>query len=133
MDEAKKKQFKIGIIVACLVLAVIILITTWPKSAGGPIRSKDAIQMLCVNEECNAQFELSQEEYKRLIMAKGRRMVTMGPQAFTCTECAEESAYTATKCKECGLIFTLNPGGDDFQDRCPECGYSGIEERVRKK
>ena len=121
--------------VICLVLAVLITLLTREKSSGSG-SAKGARQMLCVNEECNVEYELSLDEFRELMTAQGpgaMMMPGMGPQAFTCQECGEESAFMAVKCGQCSFVFVQSYGGsEDYPDRCPECDYSATEERLGK-
>ena len=132
MDDDKKRKFKVILVVCCFVLAGAIFLMTRPKSPGSG-SAKRAIQMLCVNEECNAEYEISSDEFREMMQTRGpgaMMMPGMGPQAFTCDECGEESAFMATKCGQCGFVFVPTyDGSDDFPDRCPECDYSAIEEK----
>ena len=134
MDEEKKKIVMIVVAIACIVLAVVITFVTC--EGGGRRTATGPINMLCVNPDCGASFELSREEYTNQLMAnqsettmpgmRGRGMA--GPSVFTCPECGKESAYMATKCPECEAIFIQGQAGDQqFPDRCPECGYSAME------
>ena len=135
MDEEKKKIVMIVVAIACIVLAVVITFVTCEGGGSGRV-SAGPINMLCVNPDCGASFELSREEYTNQLMAnqsettmpgmRGRGMA--GPSVFTCPECGKESAYMATKCPECEAIFIQGQAGDQqFPDRCPECGYSDME------
>ena len=134
MDEDKKKKVMLGLIIVCLVLAIgITAVTNMGGSGGGGSRSNEPVQMLCMNEECGADFEMSAEEYREQMMQGG--MMGPGPMAQTpieCPECGMRSAFRAVKCKECGTIFMQDYTSGDFPDRCPECGYSDIEDRRNK-
>jgi len=136
MDEDKKQKVKLGLIVGCLVLAAGIFLMTRPKSSGSRGSAKGDIQMLCVNEACNAEYEMTRDEFREQMKAKGpgaMMMPGMGPQAFTCIDCGEESAFMAMKCPSCSFVFIQDFGSsDDYADRCPECDYSAIEERRNK-
>jgi DNA-directed RNA polymerase subunit RPC12/RpoP len=131
MDEDKKKKVMLGLIILCLVLAIgITVLTNTGGSGGGGSRSNEPVQMLCMNEECGADFELSTEEYREHMMQGG--MMGPGPMAqapIECPECGMQSAFRAVKCKECGAIFMQDYSSGDFPDRCPECEYSDIEAR----
>ena len=136
MDEDKKQKVKIVFVVGCLVLAVVIYLITRGKS-GGLGRTKGTIQLLCANEECNAEYELTPEKMRETMVPSGPgmgMMPGMGPQTFVCTECGENSAFRAMKCERCGFVFTqVYDGSQDYADRCPECEYSAIEERRKGK
>ena len=131
MDDEKKKQVMITIVVVCLVLAVgVTIVTNFGPGGGGA--SGVMMQMLCANDECGIAYEMSREDFEEVMREKGSSTgPMMGPAAFTCQDCGEESAFIACKCKECGNVFFYDYASpDDIVDRCPECGYSDIEEDI---
>ena len=138
MDEDKKQKVKIVFVAACLVLAVVITLLSRGKSLR-PGRTKGTIQMLCANEECNAEYEATAEQFRETMVATGgpgsaMMMSGLGPRRFVCLECGEESSFVAMKCIQCGLVFTQNFDDSlDYPDRCPECDYSEIEDRQSKQ
>ena len=135
MDEDKKQKVKIVFVVACLVFAVAIYWLTKGMSSG-PGRTKGTVQLLCANEECNAEYELAVQKMRETMVPSGPAAGTpgMGPQMFVCIECGENSAFRAMKCGQCGLVFTeVYDGSQDYADRCPECEYSAIEDRRSKR
>jgi len=129
----KKNVVMIVIVVACLALAGAFAI----KNFGGGDDTSTVAQgpqvMLCVNPDCGHIFEMTMEERREQIRARGRMMRRGGPQAFTCPKCGEESAYQANRCPKCSTVFIPDYTSGDFADRCPECGYSAIEERRQQK
>ena len=137
MDEDKKQKVKIVFVVVCLVLAAAIYLVTKDKSPGSG-RRRGTVWLLCANEECNAEYELTPEKMRETMVPSGRGMGMtpgMGMQTFVCIKCGENSAFRAMKCSSgsCGFVFTpVYDGSQDYADRCPECGYSAIEERKNK-
>ncbi len=131
MDEEKKKKIMLGLIISCIVLAVgITAVTNMGGGGGGGSRSNEPVQMLCMNEECGMDFELSTKEYREYMMQGG--MMGPGPMSQTpleCPECGMQSAFRAVMCKECEAVFMQDYSSEDFPDRCPDCGYSEIEAR----
>jgi len=136
MVEDKKKVVMIVIIVACLGLAAVIAMINFGGGGGGgaPGAPTGPSPMLCVNPDCGHIFEMTQEERRKQMLAKGRGAMArrMAP-SFICPKCGEESAYQARKCPKCETVFIPDFGSGDFADRCPECGYSAIEERRESK
>ena len=135
MDEDKKKLVMVVVVVACLALAGAIAIKNF---SGGGSSISTATQkpqvMLCVNPDCGHIFELTREEMQIQMRDKGPMMMGRGgATAFTCPQCGKESAYQAIRCPKCNTVFTADYGSDDFTDRCPECGYSAIEEKRQQK
>jgi hypothetical protein len=130
MDEEKKKKIMIAVLVSCIVLAGAITFLTREGGGGGGGSSNAPIQLLCMNEECSFDFEMTSEEYREQMMQGG--MMGPGPMAQTpveCSECGMQSAFRGIKCNECELVFMQDYTSGDFPDRCPECDYSEIEAR----
>ncbi len=137
MDEDKKQKVKIVFVAVCLILAVVVYLLKRVKSFS-TIKTKRTMQMLCANEECNAEYEVTPEQYRETMVPSGgpgSGMVRdLGPRRFVCRECGEESAFLAMKCTRCGFVFTQNyDDTTDYSDRCPECDYSAIEDRQSKQ
>jgi len=136
MDEDKKQKVKVAVVAACLVIAVVIFFLSRGKSSSLG-RTKGTMQMLCVNEECNAEYEMNAEQFRETRVptgAGGVGMAGLGPNRFVCLECGEESAFVATKCSQCGFVFIPDlDGSEEYPDICPECDHSAIEERNSKK
>lgn len=121
----------IGIIVVCLVSAAGIFYVT-NKGSSAPTRSAGPRQMLCINEECGAEFELSPEEFRELMTQTGRPPMRMMMPTFICPECEQESAVLALKCAkaDCETVFIAGEAEDPrYSDRCPNCDYSATEAR----
>lgn len=138
MDDDKKKKLMIAIVVVCLVLAVGITVIT---NSGGSSRGYDKnkkMTLMCVNPDCEAVYEVTIEEYRKTMMESSgggmMMMMEMGPMAVECKECGEKSAYVAEVCEKCGEVFIPDyTDPEDYPDRCPECGYSKMEERYSKR
>lgn len=132
MDESKKKLVMVVVVVVCLALAGAIAVINFGGGGGTSAEAQGPQPLLCVNPDCGHIFEMSIEERREIIRERGRMRRRGGPQAFTCPKCGEESAYQANKCTKCSTVFIPDYTGD-FVDRCPECGYSAIEERRQQK
>jgi len=131
MEEDKKKVVMIVIVVVCLALAGALAYKNFGGGGGGgtSAAAQGPQVMLCVNPDCGHIFEMTIEERRQIMRERGRQMRRGGPPAFTCPQCGEESAYQANKCTKCSTVFIADYTSGDFPDRCPECGYSAIEER----
>jgi len=123
MDESTKKPVMIGVIVACLALAVFIWIKWGSGSKGGLTTVRGQTWMLC--RSCNASWEIPKRDYFKYIEEH-----VSGPQVppLPCPECGEESGYRAVKCAKCGKIFFYGTMTNTFADQCPDCGYSQDEQ-----
>lgn len=115
------------VIVVCLIGAGVIFLLTRGGGPGG-IESIDPSEMIlvkCNNADCGAVYEMPKRDYYKYIEERADPMMRSAP-ALVCKECGEPSVYRAVKCEECGHVFFYgNP--NDFNDRCPECGYSKME------
>lgn len=116
----------IGIVAGCLGLSVIITVVT-NLGKGGGRGPTGPVLMLCINEQCNADFEMPLEEM-RAQMDEMYNEEMMSTPVFICTECSKQSAYSAMICPECDTMF-VPISSSDYRDRCPDCKYSRTEER----
>lgn len=116
------------------------------------------IYMLCTNEQCGQNWELTQEEMEKLFTEEEMLMLPdanyleamadanvkdfnhphdfmLGPgfeRPKECKFCNQKTAFIAEKCMNCEHVFIPNYTSEDYPDRCPQCGYSYYEE-LRKK
>ena len=135
MEDDKKKQVMIGIIIACIVLAVGITLYNSAGGGGGGKAVNRKNFILC--SECGESFELSVEELREKMReaASEGEMGPMGPMespVLTCPGCGKDAAQMATKCKSCETVFIQDfqaAAEGDYPDRCPKCNYSEMEER----
>lgn len=85
--------------------------------------------MLCRNPACRNSWQISLQEYYEMV----EKFRTDNPgliadPAAACPKCGESSGYIAVKCEKCGLIFEKGTVPRDFEDRCPKCKFSKIEQ-----
>lgn len=117
------------IIVVCLVLAVVIFRATRGGGSSGidSIKRGKITWLMCNNPECKHAWQIDEKDYYLQIEEKVKQNpMSMQTPALTCEKCGEPSAFRAVKCEKCGhMFFYGNP--NDFNDRCPECGYSKME------
>ena len=130
----KKNVVMIVIVVVCLVLAGAFAIKNFGGGGGTSPAAQGPQSMLCVNPDCGHVFEMTIDERRQIMRERGRQMRRGGPPAFACPQCGEpDSAYQANKCSKCSTVFIGDYSSGDFADRCPECGYSAIEERRKQQ
>lgn len=132
MEESNKKPIMIGVIMACVVLAVVI---TYMSSSGGNSGGYESIErgemmwIKCNKPGCKAEYQIDKKDYYDYIQEHTTGMFT---PPLVCKECEAESAYQAIKCEKCELIFFYGAKkGSNFADQCPKCNYSK-EEADRK-
>jgi rubredoxin len=117
------------VIVVCLVLAVVIFLSTRSGGPGGldQIQRGEMIWLMCNNPACKTSYEIDKKDYFVQIDEKVRaNPLAMQTPALVCEKCGKPSVFRAVKCEQCGhMFFYGNP--NDFNDRCPECKYSKIE------
>ena len=135
MEESKKKAVMIVIVVVCLSAAGIIFYKTHSGGGGGleSVSDETQVWLLCRNEDCQASYQMGLRSYFKAI-EENQEPLSMSVPGLPCEKCGEKSVYRAEKCEKCGLIFERGTmGAQEFADRCPECGYSGIEERRKRR
>ncbi len=137
----QEKQLKVALLVSVGITVLLVagfVVESFSGSGSSEIRKvvgASGIWMLCENPDCEAAYEITPEEFRELVRAKG---VMLGPKvmeqlAFVCKECGQETAYRGMKCQKCGALFIQETVAGDYSDRCPECGYSAIEEMVKSR
>lgn len=136
MEESKRKSIMIGVIIACFVLAGVIIYkySIGPEVPGTEVLRGQKIWVKCSNADCGEAYQMDKKEFFDS-MEKLVRQNPMEPQTppLVCEKCGEESIYRSEKCEKCGIVFFRHAAGrGDFADRCPECGYSSMEE-LRKQ
>lgn len=133
MDEGKKKMIMIVLVVACVAAAVVITIATQSGGSGKISdikRGEDTVWLKCRNEECGHTWQMDKREFFEYI-EKNRMGMTV--PAVICPSCGEDSGYQAMECPKCGTIFEKGAVPGAATDKCPECGYSMIEEMRAKR
>lgn len=130
------KPVMIGIAVVCIVLAVGITIM---RSSGGG-RSIEGlprgtmIWVKCANPDCGDEYQIDRVDYL-LFMKEHEDEMDYGDEEvavpMVCEKCGKRSVYKAIKCEKCGEVFFAGVTGG-FEDKCPECGFSKIED-MRKR
>jgi len=137
MEDSKKKPVMIAVIVVCLGIAGAV---TFLRSGGdqGGINSLPDDKMTwvkCNNQQCKAEYEMSEKEYFKEIQEKQREnpAAMMSTPALVCQKCGKPSVFKAEKCgnPSCGHVFFSGSVPNDFPDRCPDCKRSETEE-IRK-
>ena len=142
MKENKKKAIMIVVVVACLVLAGVIIYKTSSESSGGikSIKHGQMIRVKCNNPACKAEYQMDRKDYLESLQEYQLRLGRQHPSPMgisilplVCNRCEEESVYKALKCENCEMVFFPGLGErGDFKDRCPECGYSKMEQMKRQ-
>jgi len=138
----QEKQLKIALLVSVAVTALLMVgfvIESFTDSGGGGAIGSTrggGIWMLCENPDCQAAYEVTDEEFRELLASKGQILFGPGVMSrltFICKECGQETTYRGMQCQQCGALFIPEDGTGDYPDRCPECGYSATEEKIRER
>ncbi|HEW79544.1 MAG TPA: hypothetical protein ENH34_06260 [Phycisphaerales bacterium] len=129
MENSKKKSILIGVVVGCVVLAAAITYKRSSDNTGLAVFKGQLIWVKCRNADCEAEYQMDKKDYYEEVEERTTGMFT---PPLVCKECGEESIYAAIKCEKCGLIFFKGAVPNDFPDRCPECGFSKIEDTAKQ-
>jgi hypothetical protein len=88
--------------------------------------------MMC--RECGAKYKMKLKQWQAVAESyiEGRPD-SRTPPSLVCQECGKKAAYMAIECEKCGLIFEAGWKGPDYYDRCPQCNFSKIEERMKER
>ena len=131
MEESKKNGIMIAGIVACFVLAGVITYINRSNSFNAKAFADERIWVKCNNPVCKAEYQMDIDNYLVSLQEHADPMSEITtPPPLVCEKCGQESVSRAVKCKKCELIFFYGTS-TDFPDRCPECGYSSVEEREK--
>jgi len=128
MPENIKKPILIAVVLVCLASAGAVALITRSRRSGIPKSfAKEMTWVKCRNPECGAEYQITKKEYF-VYVEKNQDWQAAGAPALICNECGEPSIYRAVKCESCGLVFEMGSVPYDFQDRCPECKFSKLEQ-----
>lgn len=132
----QKHWSQVGLMVSVGVTAVLVLgflgesVGIFGSDTGGDMNR--TMTLLCTNPECGQSYEVSLKEFQEMMKAsqpEGMMPMMMTQTAIKCKSCEKESAFPAQKCEKCGTAFIADyTSHDGTPDRCPECGFSKLEE-----
>ena len=136
MEDSRKKPIMIAVIVVCLgVAGAVTFLRSGSDTGIEGIPEENMTWVKCRNPACNAEYQMSEKDYFKEVIAKQRENPTamMSTPPLICEKCGKPSVYKAVKCgnPNCGAVFNENSVPNDFPDRCPKCGRSETEE-IRK-
>lgn len=124
-----KKTVLITLSVAALAGAALLTVRAFMGDATGIDKLKgETVYIKCLNDKCGYVQEMDKAEYLALIH-KEHGDIESG---LKCPKC-NGPAVRAIKCPRCGLVFHKYSVPNDFEDRCPGCGFSAIEQGRRKQ
>ena len=129
------KAVMLGFVLVCLIVAGVIV---FKSGSGGGSRGTDVYEgkkmwVMCGNPACEASYEMDSKEYYDFQQEHALESVRMmGAVPSPCNECGESSISQAVKCLGCGNVFIKGIlGKSERADKCPECGYSDLEEKLK--
>lgn len=132
MEEGKKKQILIGVVVICLVVAAVMAFSGGEPDGTSTSRFKGKqVWIKCANEECAAEYQMDKEQYF-IALRENMDPQVIGIPGLPCKECDEPSIYRAIKCAKCEMVFFKGESGPGKIDECPDCGYSESRELKEK-
>jgi len=132
MEKRVKKNALIGVIIGSLVLAAGITYMTRSPKGGIPKHfAQEMTWVKCRNPKCGAEYQISKKEYFEYVEEHHDPRIPHAP-SLICQQCGQQSVYRAVKCERCGLVFEMGSVPGDYQDRCPKCSYSKLENEKKK-
>ncbi len=136
MEDSRKKPIMIAVIVVCLgVAGAVTFLRSGSDTGIEGIPDEKMTWVKCRNTACSAEYEMSEKQYFKEVMARQRENPTamMSTPPLICQKCSKPSVYKAVKCgnPSCGEVFLENSVPNDHPDRCPKCKRSETEE-IRK-
>ena len=117
-----------GVIVVCLVAAVLVFVKTRGSSSPlDKVPDSELIWVKCV--KCDQGYQMSLKQFLKEGSEKSAASTTGIPVAplLTCRKCGKDGIVKACKCTKCGEVFREGSVGGDLPDRCPKCKYSETE------
>ncbi len=124
-----------GIIVGCILLAVIVFMVTRSGGGAGLDSLSDAEMTWVKCMKCGQSYEMGLKEYYEELNEKAKANPTPMPVAhpLTCQKCGQNAVRKAVKCEKCGEVFFEYSVPNDFPDRCPECKHSATEAKRKAR
>lgn len=133
MEESHKKILAVVIAIVCLASAGIVTWVTKEKTSGvSSIPRSEQIWVKCINPDCQAEYQMGKRDYFERAM-KERSPDEIGLPLLPCEKCGKKSLCRAVKCEKCGYVFARGSVDNDFEDRCPKCRYSKVEEGRKRR
>jgi hypothetical protein len=122
-----------AVIAACLVVAVVVFVTTHGKHGRGLDGLSDAELIWVKCAKCGQSYQMGLKQYYKELEDKARANPTPMPipRPLTCQKCNQDGVRKAFKCEKCGTVSFEGLAPGDFPDRCPKCKYSAIEANRR--
>lgn len=132
MAENMKKPILIAIVVLCIVAGGAVTLVSRSGRSGIPKSfATEMTWVKCRNPQCGTEYQITKKEYF-LYVEKNQDWRSAGAPALTCQKCGEPGIYRAVKCESCGLVFEMGSVPLDYQDRCPECKFSKLEQNKKQ-
>ena len=129
----KKKIILIALACCLLLVAGIIWVARSENLTGIPDLKGKMTWVKCSNTDCGISYEMSLQDYYRLVDKKQREAGIGSVLPIACKKCGKESIFEAVKCEKCQAVFFFVFGNvEDYADRCPECGFSKSEDERKK-
>jgi predicted Zn-ribbon and HTH transcriptional regulator len=128
LGKKKLKAKEYWLVKAVTALLFVTVLTGWLGARMGPATT----WVKCRNPACEAEYQIDTRKYYEYI-EKHADPSTLAIPPLVCEKCGEESVYQAVKCEKCALVFERGWKRGDYEDRCPDCDFSKIEEMREKR
>jgi phage FluMu protein Com len=118
-----------AVIAACLVVAVVVFVTTHGKHGRGLDGLSDAELIWVKCAKCGQSYQMGLKQYYKELEEKARANPTPMPipHPLTCQKCGKDGVRKAFKCEKCGEVSFEGSVPMDYSDRCPKCKHSNTE------
>jgi predicted RNA-binding Zn-ribbon protein involved in translation (DUF1610 family) len=121
------------IIVACLVVASVVIFTTRSGSRNVGVPNSQLTWVKCLT--CGDTRQMSLKGFWKQQRAEmSARDNAMPSPCVTCAKCGKDTLAEAFKCPKCGVISRKGSLGlMEYDDRCPKCGFSQVEAEAKAR
>lgn len=133
MNEKRKKIIMIIVIILCLSLAGTVAVLSSKTSDKLRDVRGELTWLKCSNKNCLYEYEMDKAQYYQFLEDNKKADNPFYTPPLICPKCSEQSCYKAFKCDQCGKVSFENSVPNDFADRCPHCGHSRTEAKIKSK
>ncbi len=123
-------KLKIVIVVVCVVLVVVFIAFRQPANGGG----LDSLKGQSVHTKCVQCGDAAKTDAREYFAKVADKTTSQNAQPLlTCDKCGKDGVTEAMECEKCSNIFIPKDKFGDYNDKCPQCGFSKRESLRAKK